>query len=128
MSFDVYLEYPPCATCGCDGHSGGSFNLTHNVNTIVDRCLVAGGATKAKRDEAGYAERSWGRLDGWTGAEALPIVTAAVVAAHDVARLEEFKALEPENGWGSLESVQRCLTELLEMCATHPKARIRTSG
>lgn len=128
MSFDVYLEVAACEHCGRDETSEYSFNITHNVNRIVDICLVAGGATKAKRKECGYAEWSWGRLDGWTAADVLPMVRRAREEMGSPARLAEFKALEPDNGWGTLVDTKRITDEFIAALEKYPRTTVRTWG
>jgi hypothetical protein len=128
MSFDVYLEHPHCEHCGRRDADVFWFNLTHNVNCIVDACLVAGGATRAKNDEQYYVERSWGRLNGWRAGDLIDILTRAAQVANDPDRADEFRAMEPDNGWGTLDSVRRKLDELLEACRANPSAFIRASG
>lgn len=129
MSFDVYIEDADCPHCNRGGESSYSFNLTHNVNCIVDLCLLAGGASKARSGDSSYVERSWGRLHGWTVAEATPVVDRALDESHKPERLAEFKALEPSNGWGSLGSVQRVLKEFRDALLQSPgDSVIRTSG
>ncbi len=125
----MYIEDVACPHCHRGGGPSYSFNLTHNVNSIVDLCLVAGGATKGKSDDNGYQERSWGRLHGWTVAEVTPIVAKALDESLRADRIYEFKALEPSNGWGSLGSVRRVLSEFHEALLQAPQdSVIRTSG
>jgi hypothetical protein len=132
MSFDVYLRIDPCAACGRGEATVFDFNLTHNVNEIVERCLVAGGAGLAKRaageEPSYYDSRSWGRLEGWKAGEVADVISRAVAVSRDPARAAEFRGLQPPNGWGSLDGVQRCFDELLVACRDHPTATIRTSG
>lgn len=128
MSFDIYLEQNVCGHCGRGDGAVWETNLTHNVNEIVDACLVTGGAICAKSGDSGYAERSWGRLHGWTAGEVVPILTKAVAWANDPANEAKFRSMEPTNKWGTLESVRRVLAEMLDACREYQSATIRTSG
>lgn len=128
MSFDVYLNAPACGHCGRESSELWSRNLTHNVNEIVDRCLVAGGATRGIARETGYRERSWGRLDGWKASDIVDIVSRALAESHKPARDAEFRSLEPTNGWGSLESVQKFLADLAAAVREHPNATVEAWG
>lgn len=131
MSFDVSLVVPGCTYCGRGKSAVYAFNLTHNVNEIVDRCLFVGGATSARgaaNQRSCYADRSWGRLAGWTGAEAAVILNAALRVAYASDREAEFRALEPGNEWGSLESVRRVMTEFHHACEEHPKTIVEAHG
>jgi len=127
MSFDLSLKRPACDYCGRERDSVWSRSgITHNVNSIVDLCI--GSDVVARDARAGYAERSWGRLFGWPASEALPIVVRALDVANDTAREAEFRALEPENGWGSLEGVRDAFADLARACAEHPKAIFEAWG
>lgn len=127
MSFDVYLEVPRCDHCKREAESVWDFNLTHNVNEIVNACLMAAGGPVAK-DGKYYRERSWGRLQGWTGADAAPILAKALAVSEEPERQASFRAMQPSNGWGRLEDVQRVLRQFVEACQEHPAAVIRVSG
>jgi hypothetical protein len=129
MSYDVWLIAPACDHCKRGGEEVYSFNLTHNVNGIVDACLKAWGDVRAKDDAGGsYTMRSWGALDGWRASDATPILERAVEEANDPRREREFRAMEPSNGWGKLDDVRRVLSEFLSACQQHPDASIRASG
>lgn len=128
MSFDVYLDKQPCSACHRAAETVYQFNLTHNVNEIVDRCFKAAGSPVAKSNGNSYPERSWGRLDGWTAADALPILEAALVVANDREREVEFRLLEPANGWGSLVYVREVMAQFRDACREHPDTTIRTWG
>ena len=100
MSFDVYIEVPECSACGRRSESLYQFNVTHNLNSIVEITL-APSRLKGCRPESGYVERSWGRLSGHTVRVVRPAMEAAEKILLDPERREEFRALEPENGWGT---------------------------
>lgn len=125
MSFDVSLVKPPCAHCGREGEAVFEFNLTHNVNKIVSVCVEG---SRGKREGAPYQDWAWGRLDGWTAKDALPILEIAYARAVAPWREGEFRTMEPENGWGSLDDVRRCLAELIIACRENSNATIEVSG
>jgi len=132
MSFDVYLDSPRCNHCGSGGETVYSFNLTHNVNEIVDRCIKGyecqNGPVVAKTGDSSYQDRSWGRLEGWKASDAVPVLEAALHEATDPERRKEWLSLEPSNGWGKLEVVVEVMKEFLAACKDNPGCTIRTSG
>lgn len=128
MSFDVSIVRPACKCCGRDEEDVYSFNLTHNVNEIIDRCLVAAGAPVAKEPGHGYEARSWGRLYGWSTDDAAPILRRAYEEAKSAARAAEFGALEPDNGWGSLDSVKDSLVDFAYAASSNPGCKIEARG
>ena len=115
MSYDVSLVVPACGACGSPPRS------------VVDICLVAGGAMQGKRGNDG-GSRSWSRLRGRKGGEAIPALSTALEAINDPARAAELRALEPANGWGDTAGVRWILGEFLEACRKHPRAEIEASG
>ena len=130
MSFDIYLDEKECVHCHRGGGPTWQRNLTHNVNRIVDLCLLAGGATVAKGEEAEkhYHDWSWGRLGGWSAEDAAPILALALIEAQKPERMEEFRKLEPPNGWGSLGAVIEVLGAFHAACLANPGTTVSTSG
>lgn len=128
MSFDVSLRSPSCDHCRRGGEEVYSFNLTHNVNDIVDACLRTDANGPVAKEASHYAERSWGRLVGWTAADALPFLLRALAEVRNADRKAEFKAMEPSNGWGDRGSVERVLVEFVAMCRQYPEATIHAWG
>lgn len=130
MSFDTWMVKDACTHCGAPATSVYEFNLTHNVNKIVDACLLVSGdpAPNGKDPDAHYRDWSWGRFEGWTGEEAAPYLARAIEESKDPKRVNVFRFWEPDNGWGRLEDVQRVLQEFREACIKYPTAKIRVSG
>lgn len=130
MSFDVCLTKPPCECCKRPYGTLFEFNLTHNVNKIVDACFVAAHAPTARSPKPGsaYNEWSWGRLNGWAAKDALPVLQIAYAEAVAPWRETEFRAMAPPNRWGSLDDVRDCLRRLRLACLEHPDAVIEASG
>lgn len=144
MSVSVYLDFPTCPACGRGGeHCPVVHGLTHNVDGIVDLCLIAGGATKGKigygfldpvrngwtpSELKEHAGKHWYRLIGWYADDVIPILRKAVATACDPSREAEFRALQGPMGWGKLESVQQNLKSLLDACLEHPEATIDAWG
>lgn len=131
MSFDIQIRrhVAACAHCGRGAADEyyGDLNLTHNVNGIVDRCLISAGAPLGERPERYYLDYSWGRLDGWRVEKALPILERAHQESLKEERQGEFRALEPANGWGTLESVREVFGRLLDAARQAPPDAIITA-
>lgn len=132
MSYNLSLLLPGCPTCGAaPGDVLGGLNVTRNVSRIVDLCISSGRPDlKAKTEgfSGSTADYSWCRLHGWTGAELVPVLEAAIAAADDPGRRAEFVALEPSNGWGSLVHVREAFALLLACCREHPTAACEVRG
>lgn len=88
-------------------------NYTHNVVAMAS--------------QAGLYEVVW-RPDehGYTHArDIIPILRSGIKAMK--ADPDRFKALNPENGWGSYDSFMPWLERYLEACEGNPEARIEVS-
>lgn len=64
-------------------------------------------------------------LHGRTAGDVMPDVRRA--AWHMANNPEIYRAMEPDNGWGSHEGARDYLAQLLEGCLAHPKASIYVS-
>lgn len=106
MSYDVYLEIdtggPEPASVGMD------WNYTSNCAPMW---RLAG---------ADLAE-----FDGKKAGECLPYLTKAI--ASMLADPEPYKALNPENGWGSYRTLVPALRDLAYDFGRHPNATVRIS-
>lgn len=135
MSFDVYLQ---TTVVGSHGEPHGEtlyeFNLTHNVNEIVETCLVEaakamGIAPPVGTDEdSGYNERSWGRLHGHKVQDVVELVATASLISINPEYEATLRASEPANRWGTLDTVRRVFAELVINMRYHLDATIRCSG
>ncbi len=109
MSYDIYLaidtggEYP--ATVADVG------NMTGNCGGQWYKALGC----------------SLSALHGKNAGECIPMLEAAVSDMHKPENREAYKALDPPNGWGSLEHARTYLEDLLKACREHPKTTIRIS-
>lgn len=107
-----------------------SRNLTHNVNRIVDACLKKAGVTPQieGRADVGHYEKeggySWACCAGRTAAELRPVFEVALAEAFSKEREPDFLKLQPDNGWGTLESVREALKWAAEAAREAPDGAI----
>lgn len=104
MSLDVYLEeMKPTAVY--------SANITHNLNRMAEA--------------AGIYQHLW-RPDELGVKEARELIAPL---REGVARLkaepDRFRALEPENRWGTYEDFVPWVEDYLAACEAHPGAAVR---
>ena len=64
-------------------------------------------------------------FEGKEAAECLPILLAAI--DEMVAHPDEYKALNPPNGWGSYDSCLRYLRDIAAACERHRGSVVRVS-
>lgn len=88
-------------------------NITHNLNRMAD----AAGLYRAiwRPDEIGI--KNAGEL-----------VSILEEGLEKLKRdPEEYRAMNPSNGWGTYELLVTCVTEYLEACKSHPDAEVSVS-
>lgn len=108
----------------------GSWNYTHNTNGMINQALglqpVGAPYNTARAVLFGDAPSWWRLLNGSTGREGQELL-ARILNAF-VADPPRFLAMEPDNGWGSLESLTRVLGEMLAACTEYPVGVWSCSG
>ena len=108
MSWDIWL------ITELDGHEVevvGGINYTHNCNEMIR--------------EAGLEEWPY-------EVEDLPAVELATKLDLAIANLEadpkKYRAMNPDNGWGSYDTLLPILRNVRDRCRTYPSARVRMSA
>jgi hypothetical protein len=103
MSLDVWLRAKRPTTVH-------KFNITHNLNDMAQAC--------------GLYEVMWRPKEiGVTTAEqAIPFLRSGIKCLTE--RRDELRALEPDNGWGTWESLFDAATGYLAACQENPDAEI----
>lgn len=125
MSWDADL------ICHCCGGSGAEWNYTHNTNGMI----------AAARESIGHADAyelgsthpimkaigpPWYEvLDGMSGAEGARYLGDIITALE--ADPKRYRAMNPENGWGSYDSLLEVLREMRD-CSTEAVMTWRCSG
>ena len=107
MSYDIWLEMD---TGGDEpAQVGEDYNMTSNVAGIWG-------------DALGYSLRG---INGKIAGDYIDDFEKAPTIMKDPQNESKYRAMEPSNGWGSLESATKFIGELLELFTAHPKASIR---
>jgi hypothetical protein len=111
MSWDLTLGGERCEHCGRSDDDGWTANYTHNMN--------------------GALREIWGGKDWWdlsymTASEALPFVVTAIDALQTDP--ERYRAHEPGNGWGSVETLLGFLRRVRVALEQRPGDRLRVCG
>ena len=107
VSLDVYLTCPCCEETVYDA------NITHNLGKVAAK--------------AGIYQALW-RPDelGITNADQLvPILTRGLEYLYT--NTEELRALEPSNGWGTVEDLISFVSYYLSAAESNPNATIEVS-
>jgi hypothetical protein len=103
-------------------------NITHSTNETVERCMVAAKMPRAVDDAGSYSERAWGRLAGHVAGSLQEIIGRAYMESLRGSREDEFLALQPANGWGSLTSVRDSFHAVLRAAMEYPTAVFHVHG
>lgn len=102
-----------CEGCGCTGHRLGDWNLTYNLSPMLRAAGFPGW------------QETVGRL-----AEVQPVTAKRVLPVFDAVLAElradpdRYRAMNPENGWGSYDQAVRTLDDFVEAIRPHPDALI----
>ena len=125
MSYDIEMRVN---TGGGATHAllGFEHNCTYNLAPMFEKAFATAGSE-------GWFDKAFGGapgtglrlLEGKTGAEALPLLEIAIKSME--AFPEEYKALNPSNGWGTYEGALETIQELLSWAVEAPLARFRVA-
>ena len=104
MSLDISLDIPACSHCGRGAEESRSCNETHNLVPMWR--------------EAGCFDALY-ESQGKLASTLLPELRAGL--ARMEASPEDFKKLNPSNGWGNYETAVSFLKEVIDMCERAPR-------
>ena len=110
MSLSVYLNTEKCSHCGSNGNEVFEANITHNLGSMAEK--------------AGIYNHLW-RPDEIKITKAEQLIEPLTLGLKKMKdNPEEYKKLNPENGWGSYGVFIPWIEEYLEACKEHPKATV----
>jgi hypothetical protein len=101
MSYDIFLRCPAC------GQSPDRLSPTYNLGQIFRLALQP-------LDNGIYS------LEGLTGHISLPWLRGALERLVAPSRQEEFRALEPANGWGTLNDARKTIETMIDYATRFP--------
>ena len=132
MSFTVELATKPCPSCGhsrtCwlwDGMTHNLAEMFHKAGFYEAMMNETGGTGTFGEVVLGKGRKPLARAP-MTAAELLPLVSAGLQDMRD--NPTEYRALEPENGWGKYEGALKFTEALAKACAEHPAAVVESRG
>lgn len=124
MSYDVTLYCPiepePCYRCPC-----GAEHMTPGEEEVFSTNYTSN--CSPMWDAAGCRLRDWAddKAAGRTASTLVePLKTAITTMEADP---ERFIAMNPDNGWGSYDTVIPWLRSILDACVEYPNARVYVS-
>lgn len=128
MSYDIYLKRAPCEACKRPAETDFDMNPTYNLTPIFDLALTGEPLPNPDTSEAAVVlfraptdrPRGLRVLSGRKAEDTIPWLRKALGHVKDPAREAEFRALEPDNKWGTLEDARYVFAELLQAAEVHP--------
>ncbi len=133
MSYDIYLRGDPgrCPTCGRKPSEPDLPDPTYNLTAIFDRALTGEDLPNPDVNEAMVVlfrketdrPRGLRLLSGRKAKDTAEWLCKALAHLNDPASEEMFRALEPENKWGSLEGARSTFKALLAAAEEYPEHR-----
>lgn len=113
MSWNAYLTDDR-------GHTEGDWNYTHNCNGMANAVLYDGYEPQPVFAEVFQPKREswWKVLDGMTGPEGAALLDR-IIKGIDADR-PRFEAMNPDNGWGDVDSFVKVLTEMRDAVPEWP--------
>lgn len=114
-----------CASLTDDrGHCEGDWGHTHNTNRMIAAALESIGCVNAHEIGSDHPLHVaigppwWERLDGCTGPEGAALLHEIVMALEKDP--DRFRAMNPENGWGSYDSLLVVLRDMRDRVPEWP--------
>lgn len=126
MSYDIFLRGIPCDKCGQNKDGPWMPSPTYNLSPIFDLALTGEPFPNADIAEAGVVllgtktdrPRGLRVLSGKKASDTTVMLSVALFRLAD--KPEDFKVLEPANGWGDLPGAIEVLEALLEAAKEYP--------
>lgn len=63
-------------------------------------------------------------MEGWEGSKCIPHLERGIAKMADPETRHEYTAMNPENGWGSVETAEQYLKDVLAACREAPKGKM----
>lgn len=105
-------------------HNCGWWNYTHNCNEMIATALDNAGVISEGELRTYWVTalgRCWFDLFRDKTAKETTFYLEAILAEFSK-EPAKYEAMNPENGWGSFETLKPVLTEMLEAAKKHPSA------
>ena len=129
MSYDIYLRFEKCDRCQYRQESPELPNPTYNLTPIFDLALTGEPLPNSSVSEAGVVllgektdrPRGLRILSGRKAADTTVAIRKALGHLGDPSKRAEFMALEPSNGWGTMDDAEYVFRKLLTAAEEYPE-------
>lgn len=129
MSYDIYLREPRCEACGRGGGSPIDHNPTYNLTPIFDLALTGEPMPNPDVSEAGVVlfgqqtdrPRGLRVLSGRKAADTMTALENGLRRLRDPDWAARFRALEPENRWGTHADAIKVFEYLIKDAKEYPE-------
>lgn len=96
----------------------GEWNYTHNLNPAINEAL--GNPDIPTYWAAQFGGQWWKLIEGKTAKETAPLFESII--AEFERQPDKYKAMEPDNGWGHIDTLIPVLREMANAGQTYPSA------
>jgi hypothetical protein len=120
MSWWIYIREPR----GKETHYCDQCDHSHEADSSED--VFERNYTRNTSPMLRKAGTHWSEMEGKTGAEMYPIMVEVVKTME--AEPEEYKKLNPSNGWGDYDSFLQLLRDFRDCLKDHPQGVVHVSG
>jgi hypothetical protein len=133
MGYDIYLRnnQPACITCGHKPDETGPTlpEPTYNLTPIFDAALTGETLTNPSISEAMVVllgvktdrPRGLRLLNGHKGKDTVEWLEKVLGHLSNPEERDKFIALEPTNGWGTLDGATKTIQRLIEAARDYPE-------
>lgn len=125
MGWDASLLDNHCKLCG-RGDEVYETNYTHNCNRMMATVLEDHKYTLTEPWFKWLGKAWWDVLNGKTGEHGARVLSLLVDSIE--ADPQRFRPMEPDNGWGSYDSVLEVLKQMRKASRENPSAVWNVSG
>lgn len=128
MSYDIYLRAEKCPHCGARGAEPDSHDPTYNLTPIFDLALTGEPLPNPEVGEGAVVllgvktdrPRGLRVLSGRKASDTLPWLEKALTKLLDPKLQPDFRKLEPENKWGTVEDAIKVFKYLIRDAQEYP--------
>jgi hypothetical protein len=128
MSYSIYLRGVKCQACGRNAEEPDCPGPTYNLTGIFDLALTGEPLPNPETPEIAVVlfgkatdrPRGLRALSGRIASETIVDLDRAVARLVDPALYNDFVALEPDNGWGTLPDALNVMQRLQALAAEYP--------
>lgn len=132
MSWDLSIKVPGCERCGRGEDYPYERNYTHNCNAMIRAASIHPFPHQEVSTFAEVILRAPTTGECWGDYNDKPAKEAGAFASRIADELErdpeKYRPMQPENGWGSYDTVIELCRAVARACAEYPEGTFQAHG